>query len=599
MSFATPLGLLALLALPAVLALHLFRRRRAPRRVAGLFLFAPDAQAAAAGRRRDRLQRTASLWLELAAALALALWLGGLTIGSAAQPVHCVVVLDDSASMAAEAGGASWAERARAAVREAVAEQPAGARVTLIRTGPRPAVGLGPRAPLAQLDSALERYDPRQPGHDPGPALDLGRQLAEGGPLVFVTDHAPRSVPVRGYEVVAVGVPATNAAIVGARRTALADDPERERLYVDLRAFGGAAAAVALRVVASAGRDAPEVELVHQTVELAADKTTRLSLSVPRQSGPVEVVLGADPLAIDNRALLLPELRRTVALANLLSDEASAALRLERGLLALRDVRAVADPQHAHLVLSSSPSVLRDWHTELVIAAAEGERDAWIGPFLIERRHRVLQGITLDGVVWSAGQGAVEGTPLISADAQPLFTEVARDDALRLWLNLDPLQTNLPASPDWPILLANVVDATRARLPGVVAANVRVGELLQFRHAGTPDEARQLRLIDPRGRPRPARGRRVLEWEASVPGLHVLEREGEQVARFAVHFVDAAESDLSAAASLRTQPDASVQRALGADDDAGRQRSPWAARILALLLLAVAALDWLVLGRPL
>ena len=48
MGFSNPLGLLALLAIPLVLYLHLFRRRFEPRRVSALFLFAADALPAAA-----------------------------------------------------------------------------------------------------------------------------------------------------------------------------------------------------------------------------------------------------------------------------------------------------------------------------------------------------------------------------------------------------------------------------------------------------------------------------------------------------------------------------------------------------------------------
>ena len=69
--FAAPLGLLGLLAVPVVFLLHRLRRRLRERRVAGLFLFAPDTLSAGAGRTVSPLLRTASLWLEVAAAVAL------------------------------------------------------------------------------------------------------------------------------------------------------------------------------------------------------------------------------------------------------------------------------------------------------------------------------------------------------------------------------------------------------------------------------------------------------------------------------------------------------------------------------------------------
>jgi hypothetical protein len=151
MSFTTPLGLLALLALPAVVALHLFRNRLPDRRVAALFLFAEQSLIAGAGRTRTRLLRTASLWLELLAALLLALWLGGLSFGGTAAQ-HVVVVLDDSASM--QAGGHA---RAQQELRTRLGRLGSGDFVSVLRTGERPEVLAGPRARAADAEAALAR----------------------------------------------------------------------------------------------------------------------------------------------------------------------------------------------------------------------------------------------------------------------------------------------------------------------------------------------------------------------------------------------------------------------------------------------------------
>ena len=61
MTFAAPLGLLALLAIPAIVAIHLFRRRFPVRPVAGLFLWQIGRQTPEAGRTIDRLPITTSL----------------------------------------------------------------------------------------------------------------------------------------------------------------------------------------------------------------------------------------------------------------------------------------------------------------------------------------------------------------------------------------------------------------------------------------------------------------------------------------------------------------------------------------------------------
>ena len=70
MIFTSPIGLLALLAIPAIVAIHLFRRRFPPRTIAGLFLWQMLRQTPEGGGRISKLPITASLILECLAALA-------------------------------------------------------------------------------------------------------------------------------------------------------------------------------------------------------------------------------------------------------------------------------------------------------------------------------------------------------------------------------------------------------------------------------------------------------------------------------------------------------------------------------------------------
>ena len=101
MTFAAPLGLLALLAIPAIVAIHLLRRRFPVRPVAGLFLWQAAHDVPDGGRRIDKLPWTISLLLECLAALALALIIAGATLTPSASSEHLVVLLDDSVSMTA------------------------------------------------------------------------------------------------------------------------------------------------------------------------------------------------------------------------------------------------------------------------------------------------------------------------------------------------------------------------------------------------------------------------------------------------------------------------------------------------------------------
>ena len=123
--FANPLGLLALLALPAVVGLHLFRRRFTPRPVSATFLWAPMDRAAHAGRKPAPLHRSPSFWLELLAVLLLALVLAGPRGCGGGDVVHAVIILDGSASMSAN----GHQEAASTAARRQIQRLPRSSRM--------------------------------------------------------------------------------------------------------------------------------------------------------------------------------------------------------------------------------------------------------------------------------------------------------------------------------------------------------------------------------------------------------------------------------------------------------------------------------------
>jgi Ca-activated chloride channel family protein len=585
-SFGAPLGLLALLALPAIVILHLFRRRLRQRRVAGLFLFREGPLVASAGRRRTRLMRSLSLLCELLAALCAALLLGGLDLGAGGSERHLVVVLDDSASMSAIGPDGSPADRARAAV--AAAAQQAG-RVTLVLTGARPTLRLGPRESSALAAQALADWTPSQPAHDPGPALALALELAGPEDRMLVLTDDPQLQPPPRCELAAVGAPLGNAALLSARRLAR---PGGETLLADVGWWGPTAGETTLRVESAAG-----ASLLARSVALEPGQVAHLSLDLTASREDLWVRLSDDALALDNEALLLPEPARTVRVASLLDAEAARLLALERALAALEGVETVTDPAAADLLVTGAPGALAQGRTELVVGAPGAERNEWIGPFLMDRRHPLVSGLSLQGVVWSAAPGELDGVPLVLAGRQPLLAEAVEGSATRVLVDLDPARSNFAQSPDWPILLANVVERARATLPGPELVNVRVGDALVWRPPHGDVEA-ACELVGPDGARQPSRGGRPVVFEARRTGLHVLEREGAPLARYSVRFADARESDLSGrgarSEAARQPPQAAGAGAAAiAHGSAGRVEARWLA---ALMLLAVAG-DWLALRR--
>src|SRR3954447_14318781 len=97
--FANPFGLLGLLAVPAILVIHMLREKSRRLRVSTLFLLDPLAPRTPRGRAIHFIQNSIPLWLQLLAAL-LCTWLLADPRWVRANSFQSVaVILDSSASM--------------------------------------------------------------------------------------------------------------------------------------------------------------------------------------------------------------------------------------------------------------------------------------------------------------------------------------------------------------------------------------------------------------------------------------------------------------------------------------------------------------------
>src|SRR5690606_12519090 len=165
-----------------------------------------------------------------------------------------------------------------------------------------------------------------------------------------------------------------------------------------------------------------------------------------------------------------------------LAPAVAARAELARAAAALPSVELGAGGGGCRVRFGDAAGTLEPGQHELVVAPVGEERASWVGPYLVERRSPLCEGLTLDGVVWTAGRGRPPGEPLVFAGVDVLASaELVGDDSLRLFLNIDATRSTLVSSPDWPILLANVAAFARARMPGVAEAVVPVGGVLQFR----------------------------------------------------------------------------------------------------------------------
>lgn len=572
MPFANPWGLLALLAVPAIIAIHLYQRRFPPRVVAGLHLWGAEMQVRTAGRRRERLPITATLLLELLAALLLTLVLSQPRLGGLATATHLIVVLDNSASMSAVSDeGTSFRDAATEVLERRVESLERGSVVTVILTGRRPVTLAGPQAPWSEAKAALENWRPSAPRHEFHPAWDLAAQLAEeSGELLFVTDHLPdglpdeqanevgsegarqRDVPIpQRLEIVSVGRPVENVAIYAARWT-LDPGADTGRVFLRVRNFGTRAATVTVT-----GTPKGRPSLFAQTVALDAGAAKSLETEVPRGLEELAIELSGanDRLAIDSRVTLIEPQRRPLRVAVALPQDDPAARATARALSAIPDLLP-GTPNAADLVIAPArplPASRRDlwWLGIGPLARSDAARKNALTPtsrhpYLLEKRNPLLEGIALDGVRWGGVQPfELDALPLVSAGGHVLLARLEGTQTRAYVLNIDFARSTLADSADWPILLKNLIDLRRDDLPGLRQWNYRLDEPIRFRPFDSDARGADLVLVS-EGRSRPlVRGDVVDVPPLEQAGVYGIRAGDRSYGRFAVNFYDPGESSLT------------------------------------------------------
>lgn len=600
--FLNPLGLLALLGVPVVIALHLYRRRFQRRRVSALFLWEARTITTLSGRRREKLLRSPSFWAEILAALVLGLAFAGPRSCGVLEAKHLVVVLDGSASMGAlppGEGSVSFADEVRERLAERIDDLPGGSRITVVESGPRPRIAIGPAAFPAEARSRLAGYQPTAGRHDLAPAVALALQLAGPGAVTLYTDrHQPDRYPEQ-VGLVAVGRSLENLAITrAARLRGTEENRGGERVLITVTNFARRSRPVKV------GLFHEEEELAGEELVLEAGARRHFTFDLPANAPAVEAHLDGDGFAIDDSALLFPPPQRDLALTAALEEEklrflglksAAATSPIDRWTALVPRSLEAEVPEAAHLAIASEvvggPAT---WC--LVLEPSAGDPLDLLGPFLLEKRHPLLAGLSLDGVVWSASEAlALPGTPLITAGNLPLLSEERVGGRVIFWANIDFARSSLQMTPDWPILLDNLAELRRGELGGAVSTSLSIGEAFHYRETAPREAAPRLEapatylLRGPDGeRELRARGALTIEDLTSV-GAYELISDGETIAEFGVHFGDDLESDLR---ELGTG-----ERASAVELAEQRAGSSWVVLLLLAAALGAVLFDWIVL-RP-
>ncbi len=540
MIFHFPWGLVALLSLPAILALHFFRSRKEVRRVGGLQLWDFARQRPPVGARWDRLVRSASLLCQLLAAMIVSLLLAGVDLPRQSTSRHYAVILDDSLSMTAGAPE-SAAARAEAALLAWAGPQD---RFTLIAAGVRPRLLCEPFSSRRDMASSLFRWRPAAPACDLPAASCLAAKFLEGDEKTLCfTDHVAAATAWDAVlELWGVGQTLENNAIVFADRVRVA--PGRDRILLRLQRYADAPADVQLTALA-AGQP-----FHHESVTLPPDRPVALSFETAGIDAAITLRLPDDPLAADNLAVLAPVVVKPVRVACVAPGRLPE--YVQRAVDAVHDTFYLTTPEEADLLfVAGGTAETRARHVCRIPIppTAEDARLVQGQDLLVDHADARVADLPLEGLLWAYWPDLLErsGAPLIECGSQSLLVaSQPRPGGCDYALNLVWNRTNLFRHTAWPVLVQAMIEACRQDLPGMDRTNFRMGETVRLQLEGGGSGDWTLLCDGAVVRTFPQLPDALAELE---PGLYEFAHAGATAARFAVNLPATEESDLRPLAS--------------------------------------------------
>ena len=630
MSFANPWGLLGLLSLPVILALHLLKARRVRIVVSNLTLWSfLEAEVHRAKPRRIPITWILLLDLLVAALLSLA-W---------AQPRlpnplplqanrQVVIVLDVSSSMLASDGISTRFSQAKAEAQALVNSLGPEDVVTVLAfgRGPRP-IGDSRQESLQQLASQIQALQAGETGHALQSALALGlASLDKTLPAEFYV-YTDGAYPEQAVSAFAYPIhwrlfdnTVDNQAIL-----ALNASPVGENRYEVFARIANYGSQTARRIVSLSMDGAP---VSSQEIEIPADSSVPQVWQVEGNPSVVAVsMIGSDPLKEDDLAAigLQPGGKMRVVLVAEnpvpLQQAAEAIPGVDLQVIPPGDYESEAGRTAAELTIFRG-YIPAAWPAGQILVvepptAQEGQT-AFLSdgslpipadaPLQILHPDPLLAGVDFGGVrwvdAWSFKDSPAGFFTLVQAESVPLILrgEVDNSQGGRsrlVALLADLSRGNFTKHPAFPILIGNLMQSLRqAPLP----PSLHTGEQIAL---PGPGEAQALRISAPGDPEVEYRSRWPVEWSDTLqPGIYRFEvrnlqgQTSEYVA--GVNAGDETESDLRPRAwvqsvAAETSAGAGAPASAGQPEDAEQHMidlTPWLLAAAALGILLETTLAW-------
>lgn len=577
-ALANPLGLLALLGIPAVLAIHFLQRKSVELPVSTLFLLERTQRDAASGRRFERILPSIPLWMQLLAVMILAWFLAEPRFQKSGSVQRIAIVMDSSASMGVFK---------QPAIARLAAELPAfqglatTVELTVIESTPdRPRLYAG--SSVDELKAVLEKWTPLDGLTDPTQALRLARSLvSREGTVIYLTDTPADSLPFDA-RLISIGEPIENVGFTG---ITFATEEGALVWRALVRNYGKSAVDRSWTMMTAAG--ATEARPLH----LDGGALVTLQAAFPADAKDVRIVLSSDRFPLDDTLPLVAPKPKSLALFTATSPAfTDLTTKLLRALTAAVSTNDAASADLSITSYDPLDPVLP--HGNSIIFVEDSTRSgAYLKGGIVAEHHPLLDNlnwqsllvretIELDRLPTDTVMLWQDKRPLIFLRENPATSDHAA--SRQLCFNFDLRLSNAANQPAFIVLLHRFAESIRDAKIAPTSAMLETGQPVKITAAR--DTPIRFNATDLTGKP-VASGNSTTRAPL-VPCFLTIQQNDSALLDAAVFFADTREADFSAC---------------GASDGTGatnrssieRQTKPdplW--RIWILLLIAALLVSW-------
>ncbi|CAN5745961.1 hypothetical protein BH09VER1_BH09VER1_11310 [soil metagenome] len=546
---ANPWGLLALLGIPAVLIIHLLRRKSRQVKVSTMFLIERALPSSEGGRRLRSLRNSLPLWVQLLAVCALAWVLAQPRWIDQESTQTVVAVLDSSASMSAFRHEALDGLAAEFKKLDAVSAKTQW--IVLSSDGSRLAGGADR---IAVLEAAGHAWNPELGTHDTGEAFRLARTLAgEKGVVIFLTDHQPAKEEVAGLSWVSIGRRIDNVGFLGG-------EVQNGKWSALVKNFGATAHDVRWKFA-----DAPDWRTLH----LEAGGISEISGDWPDGRDRLTLELEGDQFALDDT---LPLIRPAEKALSVRVEENEGFKTMFDQLLRVAGPNFVTSKEPDVSITAYLPEkpTLPDG-SAIVFVQDDGPEQKPLNANIVPENHLLMEDLNWQGLIARDSFG-VPTLPtdrvLLWQGTRPLIYLREKGAARQLIFNFDPRHSNAMRLPSFAILNYRFFSMLREAKVAYSAANLETRQRISVAGSG---------VVYAPGKP---------------DFLTVKGKDGQQLFDGAAQFSDSRESDFTQATEGRSA-DLTLQTVRKANER-GELLDPLWVMILAGLMLW----NWILTGAP-